>query len=91
VRMNGTMGTDHGTATVAFVLGGAVAGGRVAGTWPGLGQSQLFENRDLAPTTDLRAVALGMLASHLGLPASVFTGVFPGSDGVTPMGGLIRA
>ena len=91
VRMNGTLGTDHGTATVAFVLGGAVAGGRVAGTWPGLGQSQLFENRDLAPTTDLRTVALGMLANHIGLPASTFTGVFPGSDGLTPMGGLIRA
>ena len=42
--------------------GGAVAGGRIAGTWPGLGQSQLFENRDLAPTTDLRAVALGCSA-----------------------------
>ena len=91
VRMNGTMGTDHGTATVAFVLGGAVNGGRVAGTWPGLGQSQLFENRDLAPTTDLRAVALGLLASHLGVPASAYPSIFPGSGDVSPLGGLIRA
>ena len=90
VRMNGTLGTDHGTATVAFVLGGVVAGGRVAGVWPGLGQSQLFENRDLAPTSDLRAVALGLLADHLGLPASTFSSVFPGSIGVSPMGRLIR-
>jgi uncharacterized protein (DUF1501 family) len=91
VRMNGTLGTDHGTATVAFLLGGAVAGGRVAGTWPGLEQRQLFENRDLAPTTDLRAVALGILVDHLGVPPSAFGSIFPGSGGVSPMSGLIRA
>jgi len=91
VRMNGTLGTDHGTATVAFVLGGAVAGGRVTGTWPGLAQGQLFENRDLAPTTDLRSVALGLLASHLGVPRSGFASVFPGSAGLSPVVGLIRA
>jgi uncharacterized protein (DUF1501 family) len=91
VRMNGTLGTDHGTATAAFVLGGAVAGGRVGGTWPGLRQGQLFENRDLAPTADLRAVALGLLADHLGLPPARFGEVFPGSTGVNPMSGLIRA
>jgi uncharacterized protein (DUF1501 family) len=91
VRMNGTLGTDHGTATVAFVLGGAVSGGRVAGTWPGLGQSQLFENRDLTPTTDLRAVALGLLGSHLGIPTAAFASVFPNSNGISPVSGLIRA
>ena len=58
-RMNGTNGTDHGTATVAFVAGGAVSGGKVIATWPGLAQSQLLENRDLAPTTDIRSVAGG--------------------------------
>jgi uncharacterized protein (DUF1501 family) len=89
-RVNGTKGTDHGTATVAFVLGGAVAGGQVKATWPGLGQGQLFENRDLAPTTDLRAVAKGMLAAHLGLDDSALGRVFPGSDGVGAMAGLIR-
>jgi uncharacterized protein (DUF1501 family) len=89
-RVNGTKGTDHGTGTVAFVVGGAVAGGRVKTTWPGLGTGQLFENRDLAPTTDLRAVAKGMLASLLGLDAGALGRVFPASEGVGPMPGLIR-
>jgi uncharacterized protein (DUF1501 family) len=90
-RVNGTKGTDHGTGTVAFVLGGAVSGGRIKTTWPGLRAGQLFENRDLAPTTDLRAVAKGMLASHLGLDAGALGLVFPGGNGVGPMAGLIRA
>jgi uncharacterized protein (DUF1501 family) len=90
-RVNGTRGTDHGTGAVAFVLGGAVAGGSVKGTWPGLGSGQLFENRDLAPTTDLRAVAKGMLSTHLGLSADAVALVFPGSDGVGAMTGLVRA
>jgi uncharacterized protein (DUF1501 family) len=88
VRMNGTNGTDHGTATVAFVLGGAVAGGRVLGTWPGLAQAQLFEDRDLAPTTDLRSVAKGLLAQHLGV--GNLASVFPGSTAVGAVGGLLR-
>ena len=90
-RVNGTRGTDHGTGTVAFVLGGAVAGGRVKATWPGLKPGQLFENRDLAPTTDLRAVAKGVLVSHLGLDAVALAQVFPGSDDTDPMPGLIRS
>ena len=90
-RVNGTKGTDHGTATVAFVAGGAVRGGRVAGAWPGLGADKLYENRDLAPTTELRAVAKGLLAQHLGLGSGALGQVFPGSGGVAPMGGLIRA
>jgi uncharacterized protein (DUF1501 family) len=90
VRVNGTKGTDHGTATVAFMLGGAVAGGRVKATWPGLGSSQLFENRDLAPTADLRAVGKGILASHLGLDSDALGRIFPGSNGVGAMAGLIR-
>jgi uncharacterized protein (DUF1501 family) len=89
-RVNGTKGTDHGTGTVAFVVGGAVTGGRVKTTWPGLGSGQLFENRDLAPTADLRAVAKGMLVSHLGLDANALGRVFPGSNGVGPMAGLIQ-
>lgn len=89
-RANGTKGTDHGTATVAFVLGGAVVGGRVAGQWPGLGPGKLFEDRDLAPTTDLRSVAKGLLVAHLGVPGGALDGVFPGSGAVGPMRGLIR-
>jgi uncharacterized protein (DUF1501 family) len=89
-RVNGTKGTDHGTGTVAFVVGGAVAGGRIKATWPGLGTGQLFENRDLAPTTDLRAVAMGILVGHLGLDAGAMEAIFPGGDGVGAMAGLIR-
>lgn len=89
-RANGTRGTDHGTGTVAFVLGGAVAGGQVKATWPGLGAGQLFENRDLAPTADLRSVAKGLLAAHLGLDSAALRSVFPASDGAGTMAGLIR-
>ena len=89
-RMNGTRGTDHGTATVAFVAGGGVAGGRVRGDWPGLAPAQLFEARDLAPTTDLYAVAKGVLGPHLGLPPAALARVFPGSLGVAPMSGVMR-
>ena len=89
-RVNGTGGTDHGTGSVAFVTGGAVAGGRVAGTWPGLSDGQLFENRDLAPTTDARALAMALLVDHLGVPAAAMPAVFPGSGGVTAQSGLLR-
>jgi uncharacterized protein (DUF1501 family) len=89
-RMNGTRGTDHGTATVAFVAGGAVAGGRVVANWPGLGAGQLFENRDLAPTTDLRAVAQSILVGHLGMDRTALAAVFPGSEPAQPLRGLVR-
>ncbi|OYV42402.1 MAG: hypothetical protein B7Z75_13105 [Acidocella sp. 20-57-95] len=89
--MNGTKGTDHGTATAAFVLGGNINGGKVLGTWPGLGQGQLFENRDLAPTMDIRSVAKGALASHLGLDAQALARVFPGSMAAAPLLGLTRS
>ncbi len=89
-RVNGTGGTDHGTASVAFVAGGAIAGGRVAGTWPGLSDTKLFENRDLAPTTDARALAMALLVDHLGVPAAAMPAVFPGSTGVTAQGGLLH-
>lgn len=90
-RMNGTRGTDHGTATVAFLAGGAVAGGRVVANWPGLSAGQLFENRDLAPTTDLRSVAQGILVGHLGLHPSSLATVFPGAEPAQPLRGLVRA
>ena len=88
-RMNGTRGTDHGTATVAFVLGGAVAGGRVLADWPGLGAGKLLENRDLQPTSDLRSVAKGLLVEHLDLNQSALNAVFPESGDVTPMRHLV--
>src|SRR5262249_23947954 len=60
-RINGTEGTDHGTATVALLAGGALKGGRVIADWPGLKPANLHEGRDLKPTTDLRAALKGVL------------------------------
>jgi uncharacterized protein (DUF1501 family) len=92
VAMNGTAGSDHGTASVALLLGGAVAGGRVVGTWPGLAADRLYQGRDLAPTGDLRAVAKAVLVGHLGLkPADVDSVVFPDSAKVAAQPQLLRA
>jgi uncharacterized protein (DUF1501 family) len=89
-RINGTQGTDHGTGTVAFLIGGGLAGGRVIADWPGLKPAQLFEDRDLKPTTDLRAVLKGLLRDHLRVEEKVLAdAVFPGSADVKPMGGLV--
>lgn len=89
-KINGTEGSDHGTATVAMLLGGAVKGGRVLADWPGLKAAQLHEGRDLKPTTDLRAVMKGVLAGQLGLSPQVLAEkVFPGSGAVKPLEGLI--
>jgi uncharacterized protein (DUF1501 family) len=65
-RENGNRGTDHGHANVMFVLGGPVRGGRVYGKWPGLDQSQLYEGRDLALTTDFRSVVGEVIYRYLG-------------------------
>jgi uncharacterized protein (DUF1501 family) len=92
VAINGTNGTDHGTAGAAFLLGGSVNGGRVVARWPGLGPGQLFEGRDLAPTTDLRAVIKGVLVDHLALPRDALERrVFPDSESAVPLGDLVRA
>src|SRR3954467_11343369 len=89
-RINGTDGTDHGTATVALLAGGAIKGGRVIADWPGLKQANLYEGRDLAPTTDLRAVIKGVLHDHLGVAERVLAEtVFPDSAPVKPMKGLV--
>jgi uncharacterized protein (DUF1501 family) len=89
-KINGTDGTDHGTGTIALLAGGAVKGGRVIADWPGLKPANLFEARDLAPTTDLRAVIKGVLHDHLGLSERVLAEtVFPDSAGVKAMQGLV--
>ena len=86
VAVNGTLGTDHGTGGVVFVLGGAVRGGRVVGDWPGLARAQRFEGRDLRTTTDLRAVLKGVLGDHLRVASrSLEREVFPGSENVRPL------
>ncbi|NKC30745.1 DUF1501 domain-containing protein [Falsiroseomonas selenitidurans] len=90
-RVNGNAGTDHGTAGVAFLVGGAVAGGRVLADWPGLGTEALLENRDLRPTRDLRSLAKGLLRDHLRLPAAAVARAFPDSPEVPPLGGLVHA
>lgn len=79
-KVNGTRGTDHGTGTAAILTGGAVNGGRVIADWPGLRQSDLHENRDLMPTTDIRGIFKGVLAEHLLLsPSFIDSRVFPNS------------
>ncbi len=78
---NGTAGTDHGTAGIALVVGGAVTGGRVAADWPGLAARDLYEGRDLRPTIDLRSVFKGVLGPHLAMSAAMLDGqVFPDSQ-----------
>lgn len=89
-RVNGSVGTDHGTATVAFLVGGGVAGGRILADWPSLAASALHEGRDLKPTTDLRGVIKGVLSDQLGLsPRVLGETVFPDSSSVLPVKGLV--
>jgi len=90
VRVNGTAGTDHGMATAALVVGGALAGGRVIADWPGLAEGALYEGRDLKPTLDLRALLKGLLRDHIGLPhRSLDEIVFPASRAIKPLEGLL--
>ncbi|GLR87053.1 hypothetical protein GCM10007857_37640 [Bradyrhizobium iriomotense] len=89
-RINGTDGTDHGTGTIALLAGGAVKGGRVISDWPGLKLANLYEGRDLKPTTDLRAVIKGVLQDQFALSDRVLAeAVFPDSASAKPMKGLI--
>ena len=90
VRVNGTNGTDHGTASLMFVMGGAVKGGRIAGDWPGLGRLQ--DDRDLRVATDSRGVMKAILRDHLGLDGQYLASrVFPDTAQIKPMDGLLRA
>jgi uncharacterized protein (DUF1501 family) len=89
VSINGTNGTDHGTASVMFVMGGAVKGGRLYGDWPGL--DRLADDRDLRVATDSRSVIKGVLRDHLGIEAGRLSSkVFPDVPGLKPAEGLIR-
>jgi len=90
-RINGTEGTDHGTATVALLAGGALKGGKVVADWPGLKPGNLHEGRDLKPTTDVRAVLKGLLRDHLRVDeAALATKVFPDSNAIKPTAGLLQ-
>jgi uncharacterized protein (DUF1501 family) len=89
VAVNGTRGTDHGTAGCAFLAGGAVRGGRVLGDWPGLAARDLHEGRDLRATTDLRALFKAVLHDRFGVAeAALASTVFPASDAIAPLDGL---
>ncbi|WP_157218118.1 DUF1501 domain-containing protein [Flavisphingomonas formosensis] len=87
--VNGTGGTDHGTASVAWLIGGAVRGGRLLTDWPGLAPGQLYEGRDLKPTLALDALIAGAAAGALALdPVRVARSIFPEATGLRPVEGL---
>jgi uncharacterized protein (DUF1501 family) len=89
-RINGTRGTDHGTASAALILGGALKKGGIVGDWPTLSQAKLFENRDTAPTLDMRGLFKGVLAEQLGVDRRALDStVFPDSGSVAPVTGLV--
>jgi uncharacterized protein (DUF1501 family) len=89
---NGTRGTDHGTGSAAFLLGGAVAGGRVVADWPGLSPSSLYQQRDLKPTLDVRSVMKSVLHDHLQIAkATLDNDVFPDSKSAGYLQSLMRA
>lgn len=89
-RVNGTGGTDHGTASTGLILGGALKPGGIVGDWPGLAQNALFENRDTAPTLDMRGLFKGVLADHIGVDrAALESKVFPDSSAAKPVTGLV--
>jgi uncharacterized protein (DUF1501 family) len=91
VKVNGTRGTDHGTATAAILLGGAINGGRVIADWPGLSESDLYEGRDLRPTADTRSLFKGILGDHLELSNSLLEqAVFPDSANAVAIRDLIK-
>ena len=90
VAVNGTGGTDHGTASAVLLAGGAVRGGRVVADWPGLAPAALHEGRDLRPTTDLYALLVGALSDHFALDGEAAgRALFPGAS-IRPLEGLIR-
>lgn len=87
---NGTNGTDHGVGGAAFLLGGAVKGGKMIGGWPGLSPVNLYEGRDVYPANDLRSLFKGVLRDHWGVDLNALnTSVFPGSAGAVPKDGLV--
>jgi uncharacterized protein (DUF1501 family) len=89
-HINGTGGTDHGTGSMAMIIGGRVQGGKVLGQWPGLSENALYQGRDLAPTTDMRGIFRTVLYSHMhASEASLNNIIFPDSDAVSVIEGLL--
>src|SRR4029079_5588615 len=78
-RINGTEGTDHGTATVALLAGGALNGGRVIADWPGLKPANLHTHSHLTHTSDMHCAVKGLLKDHLRVDDARLAGdIFPG-------------
>lgn len=91
VRPNGTRGTDHGTAGTMLLFGGALKGGRMVHQWPGLDSANLYQDRDLRPTIDMREVMKGVLHEHYGISNQALDQViYPESGSARVMRGLIR-
>jgi uncharacterized protein (DUF1501 family) len=88
VAENGTRGTDHGHGNAMLLIGGPVRGGRVYGRWPGLGEADRFEGRDLAVTTDFRDVFGELVTRHLGAAPDALARIFPGHRPGTALGVL---
>jgi uncharacterized protein (DUF1501 family) len=92
VAANGTGGTDHGTASVALLLGGAVQGGRVLGDWPGLAPNVLYQGRDLQPTTNLDTLIASVTGECFGIdPERTARVLFPQTGVGKPVGRMLRA
>jgi uncharacterized protein (DUF1501 family) len=91
VAMNGTRGTDHGTAFAAFLAGGALKGGRVLADWPGLSPTALLDGRDLRPTADVRCALKSIVGDHLGVATAALNAtVFPDATGAQPQPNLLK-
>jgi len=89
-RVNGTMGTDHGTASTVLIAGGALKPGGIVGDWPTLADNRLFESRDLAPTIEVRSIFKGLLSDHMGVDrAKLDSVVFPDSAHAPVLSGLV--
>ena len=80
--VNGSAGTDHGSAHCVILMGGPVRGGRILGTWPGIAAAQLYQNRDLAVGNDFRDIFTEIARGQLGIASSVslFPGYSPGAS-----------
>ncbi|WP_425040192.1 DUF1501 domain-containing protein [Primorskyibacter sp. S187A] len=81
VRLNGSRGTDHGTGGLMLLAGGTLAKSQVLGRWPGLSEADLYQRRDLLPTSDVRAHAAWAIRHSFGLDRDLLEQtVFPNLD-----------